>query len=115
MQTVQKEMLAYGRSLQCSLAIADPAKHIGGANLKDALTKEQLKELVQVLGTLGTEAALPILPKFERQVALFKAKKSRLREAVIAGIEPHKVQALLRDAPLFSDGLWSKTSFMEAE
>ena len=108
-------MAVFGRSLQCSLAIADLAKHIGGANLKDALTKDQLKELVQVLGTLGTEAALPILPKFERQVSLFKAEKSRLREEVIAGIEPHEVQALLRDAPLFSEGLWSKTSFMEAE
>ena len=108
-------MAAFGRSLQCSLAIADLAKHIGGANLKDALTKEQLKELVQVLGTLGTEAALPILPKFDRQVSLFKAEKSRLREGVIAGIEPHEVQAILRDAPLFSDGLWSETSFMEAE
>ena len=108
-------MAAFGRSLQCSLAIADLAKHIGGANLKDALTKEQLKELVQVLGTLGTEAALPILPKFDRQVSLFKAEKSRLREGVIAGIEPHEVQAMLRNAPLFSDGLWSETSFMEAE
>ena len=72
-------MAAFGRSLQCSLAIADMAKHIGGANLKDSLTKEQLKELVQVLGTLGTEAALPILPKFERQVSLFKAEKTRIR------------------------------------
>ena len=47
------------------------AQHIGGANLKDTLTKEQLKELIQVLGTLGTEAVLPILSKFERQVSLF--------------------------------------------
>ena len=115
LQKVQKDMAAFGRSLQCSLAIADMAKHIGGANLKDSLTKEQLKELVQVLGTLGTEAALPILPKFERQVSLFKAEKTRLREGVIAGIEPHEVQALLRDAPLFSEGLWPKSSFMEAE
>ena len=51
-------MAVFGRSLQCSLAIADLAKHIDGANLKDALTKDQLKELVQVLGTLSTEAAL---------------------------------------------------------
>ena len=108
-------MAAFARSLQCSLAIADMAKHIGGANLKDSLNKEQLKELIQVLGTLGTEAALPILSKFERQVSLFKAEKGRLREGVIAGIEPHEVQALLRDAPLFSEGLWSKKDFMEAE
>ena len=108
-------MAAFGRSLQCSLAIADLAKHIGGANQKDALTKEQLKELIQVIGTLGTEAALPILPKFDRQVSLFKAEKKRLREGVIAGIEPHEVQAVLREAPLFSEGLWSKASFMEAE
>ena len=108
-------MAAFGRSLQCSLAIADLAKHIGGANQKDALTKEQLKELIQVIGTLGTEAALPILPRFDRQVALFKTEKKRLREGVIAGIEPHEVQAILREAPLFSEGLWSKTSFMEAE
>ena len=115
LQQVQKSMAALGRSLQCSLAIADLAKHIGGANLKDSLSKEQLKELIQVIGTLGTEAALPILPRFDRQVALFKAEKKRLREGVIAGIEPHEVQAVLRDAPLFSEGLWSKTSFMEAE
>ena len=115
LQQVQKSMAAFGRSLQCSLAIADLAKHIGGANQKDALTKEQLKELIQVIGTLGTEAALPILPKFDRQGALFKTEKKRLREGVIAGIEPHEVQAILREAPLFSEGLWSKTSFMEAE
>ena len=108
-------MAAFGRSLQCSLAIAELAKHIGGANHKDALTKEQLKELIQVIGTLGTEAALPVLPRFDRQVALFKAEKKRLREGVIAGIEPHEVQAVLREAPLFSEGLWSKDSFMEAE
>ena len=115
LQQVQKQMAAFGRSLQCSLAIADLAKHIGGANQKDALTKEQLKELIQVIGTLGTEAALPILPRFDRQVSLFKAEKKRLREGVIAGIEPHEVQAILREAPLFSEGLWSKASFMEAE
>ena len=115
LQQVQKSMAALGRSLQCSLAIADLAKHIGGANLKDSLSKEQLKELIQVLGTLGTEAALPILPRFDRQVALFKAEKQRLREAVIAGIEPHEVQAILREAPLMGEGLWSKTNFMEAE
>ena len=108
-------MAAFGRSLQCSLAIADLAKHIGGANLKDSLNKEQLKELIQVIGTLGTEAALPILPRFDRQVALFKAEKQRLREGVIAGIEPHEVQAVLREAPLFAEGLWAKTNFMEAE
>ena len=108
-------MAAFGRSLQCSLAIADLAKHIGGANQKDALTKEQLKELIQVIGTLGTEAALPILPRFDRQVTLFKTEKKRLREGGIAGIEPHEVQAVLREAPLFSEGLWSKASFMEAE
>ena len=67
-------MATFARSLQCSLAIADLAKHIGGANLKDSLSKEQLKELIQVLGTLGTEAAIPILSKFERQVSLFKAE-----------------------------------------
>ena len=83
--------------------------------MKDSLTKEQLKELIQILGTLGTEAALPILSKFERQVSMFKAEKGRLREGIIAGIEPHEVQALLRDAPLFSEGLWSKKDFMEAE
>ena len=115
LQQVQKQMAAFGRSLQCSLAIADLAKHIGGANQKDALTKEQLKELIQVIGTLGTEAALPILPRFDRQVSLFKVEKKRLREGVIAGIEPHEVQAILREAPLFSEGLWSKASFMEAE
>ena len=115
LQQVQKNMAALGRSLQCSLAIADLAKHIGGANLKDSLSKEQLKELIQVLGTLGTEAALPILPRFDRQVALFKAEKQRLREGVIAGIEPHEVQAVLREAPLFGEGLWTKSSFMEAE
>ena len=76
--------------------------------MKDSLTKEQLKELIQVLGTLGTAAALPILSKFERMVSLFKAEKGRLREGVVAGIEPHEVQALLRGAPLFSKGLWSK-------
>ena len=108
-------MAAFARSLQCSLAIADMAKHVGGPNLKDSLTKEQLKELIQVLGTLGTEAALPILSKFERQVSMFKAEKGRLREGVIAGIEPHEVQALLRDAPLFSEGMWSKKDFLEAE
>ena len=108
-------MAAFARSLQCSLAIADLAKHIGGANQKDSLGKDALKELIQVLGTLGTEAAIPILSKFERQVSLFKAEKGRLREGVIAGIEPHEVQALLREAPLFSEGMWSKKDFMEAE
>ena len=108
-------MAAFARSLQCSLAIADLAKHIGGANQKDSLGKDALKELIQVLGTLGTEAAIPILSKFERQVSLFKAEKGRLREGVIAGIEPHEVQALLREAPLFSAGMWSKKDFMEAE
>ena len=53
-------------------------KHIGGANLKDSLNKEQLKELIQVLGTLGTKAALPILSKFEREVCVFIAEKGRL-------------------------------------
>ena len=108
-------MASLARSLQCSLAIADLAKHIGGANQKDSLGKEALKELIQVLGTLGTEAAIPILSKFERQVSLFKAEKGRLREGVIAGIEPHEVQALLREAPIFSEGMWAKKDFLEAE
>ena len=46
---------------------------------------------------------------------MFRAEKGHLRECIIAGIEPHEVQALLRDAPLFSEGLWSKKDFMEAE
>ena len=54
-------MASFATSLQCSLTIADLAKHIGGANQKDSLGKEALKELIQVLGTLGTVAAIPIL------------------------------------------------------
>ena len=108
-------MASFARSLQCSLAIADLAKHIGGANQKDSLSKEALKELIQVLGTLGTKAAIPILSKFERQVSLFKAEKGRLRDLVTAGIKPHEVQALLRKAPIFSEGMWAKKDFLVAK
>ena len=33
----------------------------------------------------------------------------------MAGIEPHEVQALLGEASLFSEDLWSKKDFLEGE
>ena len=115
LQHARKSMATLGRSLQCSLAITNLADHLGSSGQGEHLSRRQLMELVQVLGTLGTEAALPIVPEFERQVTLFKEEKSRLREEIIADIKQHEVQAILREAPLLSEGLWPRTSFLEAE
>ena len=110
---LQKDLAQVVRPLQCSLAVADLAEHLGGANLKDTLTKESLKELAQVMGVLSSETAQALLPLADHRAALFEAEKKRLREVSIKGISPLSIQMDLRQTPIFSGGLFPKKDLKE--
>ena len=110
---LQKDLAQVVRPLQCSLAVADLAEHLGGANLKDTLTKESLKELAQVMGVLSSESAQALLPLADHRAALFEAEKKRLREVAIKGICPLSIQMDLRQTPVFSGGLFPKKDLAE--
>ena len=105
---LQKDLAQVVRPLQCSLAVADLAEHLGGANIKDTLTRESLKELAQVMGVLSSESAQALLPLADHRAALFEAEKKRLREVAIKGFCPLSIQLDLRQTPVFSGGLFPK-------
>ena len=115
LDTLQKDLAQVVRPLQCSLAVADLADHIGGANLKDTLSKEGLKELAQVMGVLSAESAQALLPLADHRAALFEAEKKRMREVSIRGICPPSIQIELRKTPIFSGGLFPKKDLLEIE
>ena len=103
------------RPLQCTLAVADIADNIGGANLKDDISKEALKELVQVIGILSREAAVALLPLADHKAALFSKEKSDLRKIAYKGIRPPSIQINLEETPIFSPGLFPKKELKEIE
>ena len=54
----RKNLAELARPIQCSLAVADLANHIGDPRRDDSLTKENVKDLAQIMGVLSTEAAV---------------------------------------------------------
>ena len=115
LEKIQKELAQLIRPLQCTLAVADIADNIGGANLKDSISKEALKELVQVIGTLSREAAVALLPLVDHKAALFSKEKTDLRKVAFKGIRPPSIQIHLGETPIFSPGLFPKKELREIE
>ena len=115
LEKIQKELAQLVRPLQCTLAVADIADNIGGANLKDSISKEALKELVQVIGSLSREAAIALLPLADHKAALFAKEKTDLRKVAYNKIRPPSIQMDLEKTPIFSPGLFPKKELKEIE
>ena len=115
MEFLRKEMASFSRPVQYSLAIADLAKHLGGPKLLESLDKPALKELIQVMGILGTETAMALLPKLDHSMTLWKTEKIRLRNEVLRGVKPPSLQVGLRDSPLFTESLFPEKVFREQD
>ena len=115
LEKIQKELAQLVRPLQCTLAVADIADNIGGANLKDSISKEALKELVQVIGSLSREAAVALLPLADHKAALFAKEKTDLRKVAYNRIRPPSIQMDLEKTPIFSPGLFPKKELKEIE
>ena len=115
LEKIQKELAQLVRPLQCTLAVADIADNIGGANLKDSISKEALKELVQVIGSLSREAAVALLPLADHKAALFAKEKTDLRKVAYNRIRPPSIQIDLEKTPIFSPGLFPKKELKEIE
>ena len=95
-------MAALTRPVQCSLAVADLAQHIGGPKTVDNLSKESIKDLVQIMGVLSTESAVAQMPKLDKAVALWKAEKKSLRDSITKGVKPDSLKTSLESSSLFS-------------
>ena len=108
-------MASFSRPVQYSLAIADLAKHLGGPELIESLDKPALKELIQVMGILGTETAMALLPKLDHSMTLWKTEKIRIRNEVLRGVKPPSLQVGLRDSPLFTESLFPEKVFREQD
>ena len=115
MEKLLKDLAQVVRPLQCSLAVADMAENIGGANLKDDISKASLKELVQVMGALGKEAAVALLPLADHRAALASREKVSLRRTAFKDIRPLSVQLSLEATPIFSPGLFPKKELKAIE
>ena len=82
------------------------AKHIGDPKRDDSLTKENVKDLAQIMGVLSTEAAVAQLPKLDRAMAAWKSEKTPLKESMIQGVEPPSLKHELCSATPFWFSLW---------
>ena len=95
--------------------MADLAKHIGDPKREDSLTKENVKDLAQIMGVLSTEAAVAQLPKFDKAMATWKTEKTRLRNSMLQGIERPSLKTELGSATLFCEGLFPGKRFKELD
>ena len=107
----RKETAEVARPLQCSLAIADLANHIGGPNQIDNLDKAALKELIQVMGALSRESAVCLTPKFDRSLGNWGKEKHRIREVVLDKIRPANLKIALEKSSLFCESLFPEDIF----
>ena len=106
LEKLRKEMAALTRPVQCSLAVADLAKHIGGPKTVDNLSKESIKELVQIMGILSTESVVAQMPKLDRAVALWSKEKRDLRDTITQGVKPDSLKTGLEASSLFSESFF---------
>ena len=111
----RKVLAELARPIQCSLAVADLAHHIGDPRRDDSLTKENVKDLAQIMGVLATEAAVAQLPKLDLAMATWKAEKTRLRDSMLQGIQPPSLKHELASATLFCEGLFPEKLFKELD
>ena len=95
--------------------MADLAKHIGDPKRNDSLTKENVKDLAQIMGVLSTETAVALLPKFDKAMAAWKAEKTRIKGAMLKGIEPPSLLTELGSTTLFCEGLFPEKRFKELD
>ena len=95
--------------------MADLAKHIGDPKRNDSLTKENVKDLAQIMGVLSTEAAVAQLPRFDKAMAAWKAEKTHLRNTMLQGIEPPSLTTELGSTTLFCEGLFPEKRFKELD
>ena len=111
----RKNLAELARPIQCSLAVADLANHIGDPRRDDSLTKENVKDLAQIMGVLSTEAAVSQLPKLDMAMTAWKAEKTRLRESMLKGIQPPSLKHELASTTLFCEGLFPEKRFKELD
>ena len=115
LEKLRKEMAALTRPVQCSLAVADLAKHIGGPKTVDNLSKESIKDLVQIMGILSTESAVAQMPKLDRAVALWRKEKSDLRNTITQGVRPDSLKTSLEASSLFSESFFPEKIVKEMD
>ena len=115
LETIRKDLAQVARPLQCSLAAADIALHLGTLGPESSPSQADLRSLIQVMGVLCTESALSLLPRFDRQSQLYSTEKRALREKVLKGIKPPSTSIALQKAPVFSPGLFPEKVFREVD
>ena len=115
LEKLRKNLAEVARPIQCSLAVTDLANHIGDPRRDDSLTKENVKDLAQIMGVLSAEAAVSQLPKLDMAMSAWKAEKSRLRESMLQGVQPPSLKHELASATLFCEGLFPEKRFKELD
>ena len=115
LESIRKDLALVSRPLQCSLAAADIALHLGTLSPESSPNQADLRSLIQVMGVLCTESALSLLPRFDRQSQLYATEKRSLREKVLKGIEPPSTQITLQNAQVFAPGLFPEKVFKEVD
>ena len=108
-------MAQVARPLQCSLAAADIALHVGTMDSSTAPDQAGLRNLIQVMGVLCTESALALIPRFDRQTQLYTTEKKSLREKVLEGVKPPSTSIALMKSSVFSEGLFPEKVFKEID
>ena len=91
------------------------ALHLGGMDSDAVPDKAGLKNLIQVMGVLSTEAAMAMLPRFDLQTQLFAAEKKSLREKVLKGVKPPSTAIELLKTPIFTPGLFPEEEFKRVD
>ena len=115
LENIRKDLAQLARPLQCSLAAADIALHLGQLSSQSSSDQVDLRALIQVMGVLSTESALALLPRFDRQSQLYATEKRSVREKVLKGIKPPSTAIALQTSPVFSAGLFPEKVFREVD
>ena len=111
----REELAPVSRAIQLTQAITDLSVHASHGGRSKPLDRNSLLRLFETAGCLAQEAVTAQRDNFERCLKRYKDVKIRAREEVLKGVAPPSLHLKLLNSEIFSEDLFPKAAYLEAD